>query len=455
MKKRILCGLLALVLMVSLVPMGVLAEEVPTVTGSGILTINKYGNITLNMNHSDILNVFEYGDVVTVTIGAVSFDAPIVTAYTCVDPGQFGLFLQHEGEVEEVKLGINKGNFARDYGIAVCPDPENAPKVWEYLEGYGADMSYTITLKEKAAYREQFLLRSMEYTDAREEYSHLTDAQFGNFRPVVLGSIAPGVLYRSATPVNPKRNRNTYVDAAAQEAGVTVFVDLTDSEALLPDYEGYQDSWFASQKHIALNLTMDFSAEDNREKLAQGLRFMAENPGIYDIFCEEGKDRTGMVMALLEALMGASLEEICEDYMLSFYNYYGVEPDTEQYYAVLNGNLMKDIEHYVPENTQSPEAFAEAYLLDLGLTQAEIDALKTNLSTPVSQPEQETLPESTQEAETTQAQETVPETTAQPEEKPQSSTNTVILVLCILAGLAVGILIAPRLKKRGKSNKES
>lgn len=443
MKKRIASLLLAVFLLVSLLPMGALAEERPTVTGSGILRINKYGNIILNMTHSDILSTFEFGDVVTVTIGAVTFDAPIVTAYSCVDAGEFGVFLQHEGEIEEVKLGINKGNFAGDCSIAFRPDPENAPKGWEYLEGYSADMSYTITLKEKGAYREQFLLRSMEYTNNREDFPDLTDAEYANFRPVTVGRIAPGVLYRSATPVDPKNNRNSYADAAAKEAGVTVFIDLADPETLLADFEGYGDTWFASQQHIALNMTMDFTMEENREKLAQGLRFMAENPGVYDVFCIEGKDRTGMVMALLEALMGATLEEIGEDYMLSFRNYYGVEPGSESYQAVLTGGVMKDLTVLFGEMPEDLEAAAEDYILGLGLTGQELAALKTNLGdTAEAETEPETAPETVPE--------TFPETTAEtaaPAEK--HSVNPVAIVLCVIAGFALGFwLAAKRMKKK-------
>lgn len=446
MKKQILSLLLVLALLGTLLPFGAFAEET-SVTGTGILSISKYGILKLQMSHDDILSVFDFGDVVTVKLGSIVFDAPIVTAYSCVDTGALGVFLQHEGDVEEVKLGINKGNFAGDFGVAVRPDPENAPTDWEYLEGFSADMSYTFTLKEKGAYREEYLLRGMEYTNNREDYPNLTDAEFANFRPVVMGSIAPGVLYRSATPVDPKNNRNTYSDAAAREAGVTVFIDLADTESALPEFEGYSDSWFASQKHIALNMTVDFTTEDNRQKLAQGLRYMAQNPGVYDVFCVEGKDRTGLAMALLEALMGAAPEEICEDYMLSFKNYYGVEYGTESYKAVLEGNLLKDIALLAGTEISSPEAAAAAYLLDLGLTEEEIAALKTNLSTPVEAPQSEPVPETT--AAPTSAPTAAPEAPAQPAETPKKSgSNTVILVLCIIAGFSVGILIAPKLTKK-------
>lgn len=47
------------------------------------------------------------------------------------------------------------------------------------------------------------------------------------------------------------------------------------------------------------------------------------------IHCNEGKDRTGFVCAVLEALCGASILEITEDYMKSFENYFEVQKGSE------------------------------------------------------------------------------------------------------------------------------
>jgi len=52
-------------------------------------------------------------------------------------------------------------------------------------------------------------------------------------------------------------------------------------------------------------------------------RFIIANDGPYLIHCTEGKDRAGFVSAVLEALMGADLQEIVADYMKSYENYYG------------------------------------------------------------------------------------------------------------------------------------
>ena len=80
---------------------------------------------------------------------------------------------------------------------------------------------------------------------------------------------------------------------------------------------------------ITLDKGLDFRAENYRQKLADGLRFIASHEGPYLIHCNEGKDRTGFVTAMLEALIGADAREIaagkhdtgshcCEDTVMTF-----------------------------------------------------------------------------------------------------------------------------------------
>jgi hypothetical protein len=91
---------------------------------------------------------------------------------------------------------------------------------------------------------------------------------------------------------------------------------------------------------------------------------------------------------LLAALMGAELEEIVDDYMLSFYNYYGIEKETEpeRYEAVLNNNLIAMLYHVTGVNTYEElvhsdlESAATKYLLDAGMTESNILTLKEKLA---------------------------------------------------------------------------
>ena len=70
---------------------------------------------------------------------------------------------------------------------------------------------------------------------------------------------------------------------------------------------------------------------------------MCEHKGVYLVHCLEGKDRTGFVIALLEFLMGATYEEAEDDYMITYYNYYGVKKGDEKYNIIATSNFEKNL----------------------------------------------------------------------------------------------------------------
>ena len=92
-------------------------------------------------------------------------------------------------------------------------------------------------------------------------------------------------------------------------------------------YEDYAQTYYSGLDIIPLDLVVDFSSDSFREGLAKGFRFMISHDAPYLIHCTMGKDRAGFTSAVLECLMGASAEEVVADYMVSYYNYYGIGPD--------------------------------------------------------------------------------------------------------------------------------
>ena len=90
---------------------------------------------------------------------------------------------------------------------------------------------------------------------------------------------------------------------------------------------------------------------------------------------------------LLEALMGATLDEIINDYMISFYNYYGIDKELEpkRYQAVLDVNLMEMLLHVTGAESVEKlkqlnlETAVTKYLIDAGMKQEDIDMLKEKL----------------------------------------------------------------------------
>jgi uncharacterized repeat protein (TIGR02543 family) len=190
------------------------------------------------------------------------------------------------------------------------------------------------------------------------------------------------VLYRSSSPVDPRRERNVFADAALRAAGIATILNLDDDAQSVVAHEGYEESGYASCAHIELSMGYQYDADDFRKKLVRGLRFMIEEPGPYLVHCLEGKDRTGVVVAALECLMGAGADEVVADYMTTFYNFYGVVSGEQRYDAIARTwvqgmEKLLGVEDFYASDLA---AAAESYLSGLGLSDAEIAALRARLA---------------------------------------------------------------------------
>lgn len=230
------------------------------------------------------------------------------------------------------------------------------------------------------------IIDALEYSDDRSDYKDLSAAKYANFREVRTTGIKDNTLYRTSSPINPAHNRNAQADRCLKKAKVTVVMNLADDENTAKGYEGYYRTYYSSAKHIFLNMDSDFGSEDFEKKLVKGMKFFARNPGVYAIHCTEGKDRAGFVAAILECLTGASYEEVTEDYMKSFDNYYGIDKKDERYELILKENLVKSLRKaFGTEDLEGADLEEEAaeYLRILGMKQKDIDALKDNLQVPM------------------------------------------------------------------------
>ena len=208
-----------------------------------------------------------------------------------------------------------------------------------------------------------------------------------------MGGLKENVLYRSASPCDNQHNRAAYTDALIAAAGVNCIVNLSDTEEKLQKYineEGFASPYFLSLyedgKVIPLALNMNFSSEDFRSRLVSGLIAMSEHEGPYLVHCTEGKDRTGFVCMLLEALCGAGYQEIVDDYMITYDNYYGITEadDPDRYEVIVETLLVPMLEGVVGDDsvdltTADLSEFAERYLLDNGMNNEQLAALISKL----------------------------------------------------------------------------
>lgn len=336
-----------------------------------VIEIEKYGHAVLDITTADFMAVgFELGDIVCVRFGTREYTMPFFDGYYS-NPGD--LLLRASDAEECIAVCINYGDFSDVNGISVGDTVE-------------------ITMSEKAGMLAIQELYALQYSNKREDYSD--DASFANFRAVTAGRIGNGKLYRTASPINNENGRADYADNLIESVGVTTVLNLADSDK---DIEGYlADSECDSEYYrhlyetgsvIAIDLTGNFYSEEFASSVAKGLTFLARNEAPYCIYCTEGKDRAGFTAMLLEALMGATLDEIISDYMISFYNYYGIdkEHEPERYQAVLDINLMEMLFHITGAESVEQleqinlETAVTAYLIEAGMSQEDIVMLKQKL----------------------------------------------------------------------------
>ena len=347
---------------------GFFAKEIGKLPGSvkgAVASPDKYGNLTTDILSKDLYAAgYQMGDMLKVKIGSTTFEAPFVGTYSDVAVG--AKLVRAPADGAYAIIAINHGDLATEAKAK-------------------AGTEITITLAKAAGYLDEYEARNVDRfrTNVRDDYA--SDEVFANFREIAIGDIAEGVLYRSSSPVNPELGRNTYADALAKAAGVKTVVNLADSEETMKAYEGYDDSYYATLDVIALNMGVDFKADEFKTQLVKGLTFMTEHEGPYLFHCTEGKDRAGFTAILLEALMGGKLEEIRADYMLSYVNYYHVEKGTAKY--DINAKIAEQMLCQIAGVDEGSDLTkvdlvkaAEDYLTGAGMTAEQIGALKAVLS---------------------------------------------------------------------------
>ena len=341
------------------------------------LEIFAFGGVKLDVVADSFLTKFDYGDVVTVMIaGYDTVDVPVVAGYGYVFPGEFFLYVS-EG-LNYIKLEARYGQMAEVGGLE---------------RGLTFPIDVVVQMKEKGGYVDHLEnLKSLTLAYSPESYPDLSIEEFANFRMVRTTGMGEGVLYRSSSPIDPSIYRNAIADSLAALAGVKTFLNLADDKRYAEEYNGFAESYYATQNVVYLTVDPTFANTLFKEGLVKGLRYMIEHDGPYLVHCTYGMDRTGFTIAVLEALMGATADEIKADYATTHKNFYNVVDGkyiglTEKQVELLQAIIVRlmqnsfktagvDISNF--ENVDLASA-TEKYLFALGMEKSEIEALRDRL----------------------------------------------------------------------------
>ena len=263
----------------------------------------------------------------------------------------------------------------------------NNTGIWD-TANLTSDTTVDISLNTSAKYIETQEALSQSYSLIRSEYS--SDEEFSNFRSLKGGNLKDNYLYRGASPVDNSRNRAKITDNLLNKNGIKYIVDLADNEDNMKEYMSsssfdstYAKELYENNKMILLSMGSGYSSDVYKQKLVTGLKGVISNDGPYYIHCMEGKDRTGFVCTLIEALAGATYEEMKNDYMETYKNYYKItkEKTPTKYDAIVSlyfDSFMEEL-----HKTNDVEILKKAdytsdakrYLTEGGMSETEINNL--------------------------------------------------------------------------------
>ena len=359
----------------------------PLLENCGILHEPEFGGVYIRQTIEEFNALgFTYGD---------SVDIVFSNGYTLTDIPYYNGYYTQNGEpllvaypgYDYIKAAINNGeDLWEEAGLKASA----GQGLWlsaQLKEG----MTATVRLNSAGRYQAVQKARDIHYEDERARFD--SDEAFANFRSLSGGRLRENFLYRAASPCDNQHQRAPYVDALLARAEVERVLDLADTDAKLEKYvsaDGFSSPYWKSLYErggvLPIGLNMNYGSQDFKEKVAKGLAWLADGEGPCLIHCTEGKDRTGFVCMLVEALAGAGWDEIERDYMLTYNNYYRInrEQDEERYDVIVENVLLPMVQSIVSDaavnvRTADLAPYAERFLTDAGMEQETLERLLAHI----------------------------------------------------------------------------
>ena len=345
----------------------------PILENCSIARDEKFGGALIKISIDDFNNLgFKFGD---------SLDLFFSNNVTYSDIGYYSGYYVPAGQ--ELVVGYHSYptiKFCINYGDDVY-----------VANHFNNETTVTIKISQSQKYKDIEETLCIKYSDDITKYE--SKEQFANFREMNVGNIKPGLLYRGASPIDNQRKRASTVDELLNTHHILYDINLSDTrDAVNAAYnkEDFNSPYFKSlddnHQAVLLGMAAAYKSDDFSAKMKTLFESILANDGPYYIHCLEGKDRTGYVCMVIEALCGASYDELVDDYFITYHNYYGIEKETEKYNLIKSIHIDEMIrfvfDFHKTTNllTANYVSRVNDYLLAIGLTQEQIDAVQTKLS---------------------------------------------------------------------------
>ena len=299
--------------------------------------------LSVDMRTMDSLNA-PYGSDLSVEFNGHKYTAIFVKDYAGAPA--FSVYVNFISSEKCYTLGVFNSRFTEEQKIPIGDTVklsligmnEYYPRIPNYLKGYSND---------------------------RDDYS--SDQAFANYRMLIGGDLAEGRVYRCSTPWGGY-GRGAISDGFLKKAGVDYLIGMDKSEEAVAEMVAKTGDLYSSQLFLDGKVSARFlspAVHSNPEEIRWVIDRILESEGSIGIFCKLGKDRTGMYCTILQGVAGATLEEATDDFMLSITNYYGLEKGTDEYNAVYEMLLFRQLYLF-----QHPEMID--HVLDIDWSKAEL-----------------------------------------------------------------------------------
>lgn len=363
--KKIFLGII-LVLLCACGTSGVVEKQTVSVSGK-IVELDDNGNVDIDISNTDFINAgFNYGDSVYLELenGYILDDIPFLS----------GMYVEYGKCMVYGKASKDKVSFIQKYKSFI-----DSCEVREQL-------GFTIKLNETGKYSNIENVGNLKYSN---DFSYYNDeAVFANFREVTVGDIKPGRLYRSASVIDNTENRVNYTSKLALDNRIKTIINVKDKQEdfdnLVSNLEGDSKTLIENTRVINAPISTDYQSEKSNKIIIDGLSELVNNDYPYLIHCLEGKDRTGYTMAVIEALCNATYQEIVDDYMITYDNYYGVnkQADIDKYNYIKESNIDAMLRFIASSDDLNNVNYQEAaikFLKNYGMSEENLQALINRL----------------------------------------------------------------------------
>lgn len=370
--KKLIALLLVVLMVVSISACGVDNSKKVMTNSLGVEEYAEFGSVYIKIDSEDFAKLgFVPGDSVDVKFsnGVEFLDVPFHTGY----------FVKMDEPVLVDYMGYDYICFAKNLNSTL----------WKDLKLSEKD-SATISLNQGGKYLEKENILKQQYKDNVDDFE--SKEQFANFRPISASKIKENLIYRGASPVDNKRNRPLVVNELLEKNNIQYVIDIADTkekfEEKLKECKGvnYIQSIKENNRITFLGIGADYRSDTYHKAVAEGMRAIINNDGPFYVHCLEGKDRTGFICLLIAGVAGTPFEEIKNDYLKTYENYYGIKEGSKARTVIANLYLLDMIKYL--SGLDSLDKIDDAkvkegirnYLTEGGLSEDEINQLVKKIS---------------------------------------------------------------------------